>query len=91
MVCVVCPPGAHRYVYGPVPEVGFAVITPLHPPLQLTLVAGVFTVTGVDVEPTVMVCVIGGEHEIASSTVTVYVPAQSPVAVAALPPEGAQE
>lgn len=78
-------------MYGPVPVVGLAVMVPLQPPLQVTLPAGVLIAIGDDVEPTVTVWVVGGEQEMPSSTVTVYVPAHRPVAVAAFPPEGAQE
>ena len=34
----VCPPGAHKKVYGPVPPVGATVAMPLHAPKQVTFV-----------------------------------------------------
>jgi hypothetical protein len=68
----------------------FVVAEPLHCPLQTTLVCVPDNVN-VPVDVTVTAMVDGGEQERASVTVHVYVPGQSPVAVAAVPPEGAQE
>jgi hypothetical protein len=45
----------------------------------------------VPVDVTVTAMVEGGEQDKASVTVHVYVPGQRPVAVAAVPPEGAHE
>jgi len=76
-------------VYPGVPPLAEAVAVPLLPPKQLTA-------------PVVMLITIGGGsrmsglvvafdwHPFASSTVTVYDPADKPVAVGVVPPEGIQ-
>ena len=62
---------------------------PLDPPLQDTFVCAAVAV--MIVVGCVIVKVLVAVHPLASVTVTVYVPALNPVAVAAVPPEGDQE
>ena len=61
---------------------------PFVPPLQATFVCDVPTVNAAGC---VTVYDLVAVHPLASVTVTVYVPAASPVAVAPVPPDGAQE
>jgi hypothetical protein len=76
-------------MYEPVPPAAEIVAAPLLPLLQLTFVIDVT----LDVSPAgcVMVTVWVLVQELASVMVQVYVPAARPVAVAAVPPAGAQE
>jgi len=77
-------------VYGAVPPVTVFVDVPSQTPLQDALVSEPDNVK----PPPVLVIVITAVdvlHNVASVTVTVYVPGHRPVAVAALPPLGAHE
>ena len=88
-VAFVCPPGAHANVYGDVPPTGVAVALPVLPPLHFT-----FTIEPVLTDKATAGCVITADavavQAFASVTVTVYVPALRPVAVALVCPPGAQ-
>ena len=70
----------HEYVYGAVPPVALAVAEPLFPPLQLMFVFT--TELATTAEGSVMVTLDVLVHEFASDTVTVYVPAVTPVMLA---------
>jgi len=87
-VAEVPPLGDHEYVNGPVPVTMLVVADPVQLPAHAMLVCVPESVS--EPPPAIVnVCVIGGVHESASSTVQVYVPAQSPVAVAVpCPPPG---
>ena len=78
-VAAVPPDGVHAYVNGPVPDVIVVVAEPVHEPLQVMLVCVPFSTIGVPDDVIVTATVDAGEHESASVTVQVYVPAQSPV------------
>jgi hypothetical protein len=76
----------HKYVYGVVPPVEDAVADPLFPPKQETIVGTPMETTG---EPALgTTAVAESTQPFASVNTTVYVPAMSPVAVSAVPPEG---
>jgi hypothetical protein len=75
-------------VYIGVPPAGVTVAVPLLPPLQLA--GEVDTLADSAIAGCVIVTVLDAVQLFASETVTVYVPAASPVAVAAAPPEGVQ-
>ena len=66
----------HAKVYGAVPPDPFAVADPSLPPLQLTFVFA--TVDAANTAGSVMVTLEVAVHELASDTVTVYVPADTP-------------
>lgn len=86
MLDVVCPPD-HEYEYGPVPPLAVADADPvLAPQLVFVLVVDVVIAAGCVIET-----VCEETHPDASVTVHVYVPAESPVAVAAVPPVGVHE
>jgi hypothetical protein len=70
----------HVKVYGAVPPVPLAVADPLLPPLQLTFVFA--TVDAANTAGSVIVTLDVLVHEFASVTVTVYVPATTPVILA---------
>mgnify|MGYP001571923378 CR=1 FL=1 len=70
----------HTKVYGDVPPVPLAVADPLLPPLQLTFVFA--TVDAANTAGSVMVTLDVVVQELASDTVTVYVPAATPVILA---------
>jgi hypothetical protein len=74
-------------VYPGVPLETVTVAVPVLPPLQRTLVVEVNALIAVG---WVTVVVAVAVHPLESVTVAVYVPAASPVAVAAVPPLGAQ-
>jgi len=82
------PDGAHAYVYGPVPPEAVTEAVPFAPPLQETFVCACVALSTVGC---VIVTTAVPLQELASVTVTVYVPALSPDAVAAFPPDGAHE
>jgi hypothetical protein len=88
-VADVPPDGDHEYVYPDVPPVIDTVAAPLLPPLHDTLVCDDNVETNavgcVNVATFVLV------HALASVMIQVYVPAAKPVAVAAVPPDGAHE
>ena len=67
-------------VYGEVPPVPLAVAVPSLPPLQLTFVFA--TVDAANTAGSVMVTLEVVVQELASDTVTVYVPAATPVILA---------
>jgi hypothetical protein len=69
----------HAKVYGDVPPVPFALAVPLLPPLQLT---DVFEALAANSTGSVMVTLDVLVQELASDTVTVYVPADNPVILA---------
>jgi hypothetical protein len=75
-------------VYGDVPPLGEVEAAPLLPPKHETAVP-VVTVLSTEGCVTVKVCVV--VEPMLSVTVTVYVPAARPDAVAAVPPDGAHE
>ena len=82
------PEGAHAYVYVPVPPVAVTVALPVAAPLHRIFVcAGVNEIAG----GCVIVAVAVATQPFASVMVTVYEPAARPVAVAAVPPDGAHE
>ena len=85
-VALVCPPGAHAYVYGVVPPPAVAVALPLLLPQE----AGIVEVLTVNTAGWVIVAEAVFVQLFASVTVTVYVPALKPVAVAFVPPLGVQ-
>jgi len=87
MLLPVVPEGSHVNVYPGVPPKPVAVAVPSVPPLQLTSVVTAFTATGVGC---VTVVVSAEGHPFASVTCTMCVPAESPVAVAVVLPEGVQ-
>jgi hypothetical protein len=70
----------HAKVYGVVPPVPLAVADPLLPPLQLTFVFA--TVEAANTAGSVIVTLDVLVHKFASVTVTVYVPATTPVMLA---------
>ena len=70
----------HAKVYGAVPPVPLAVAVPSLPPLQLTFVFA--TVEAASTAGSVKVTLDVLVHEFASDTVTVYVPATTPVILA---------
>jgi hypothetical protein len=70
----------HAKVYGVVPPVPLAVADPLLPPLQLTFVFA--NVDAANTAGSVIVTLDVLVHEFASVTVTVYVPAVTPVMLA---------
>ena len=70
----------HAKVYGAVPPDPFAVADPSLPPLQLTFVFA--TVDAANTAGSVMVTLDVVVQELASDTVTVYVPAATPVILA---------
>jgi hypothetical protein len=86
-VAVVMFPGVHMYVYGAVPPVGVIVAVPLFAPKQVMFVEEIVAASTAG-SVTVKDCV--PVQPFASVTVSVYVPAQRPVAVAEVPPDGAQ-
>jgi hypothetical protein len=87
-VAPVPPDGAHEYVYVPLPPEATTVALPLQAPLQVTFTCDCVAVIAGG-------CVIVNEEVIEQPAgeliVHVYVPAQSPVAVAPVPPLGAHE
>jgi hypothetical protein len=88
-VAAVPPEGAHAYVNGDVPPEGAAVADPLSAPLQDTFVLELIeALTPAELFTTTVVVLL---HPFESVTVQVYVPAESPVAAAAVPPDGAHE
>lgn len=88
-VAAVPPEGDHAKVNGDVPPEGAAVADPLSAPLQDTFVVELMeALTPAELFTTAVVVLL---HPFASVMVHVYVPAESPVAVAAVPPEGAHE
>jgi hypothetical protein len=70
------------------PNAAFTEAAPFEPPKQLTLVCAEAVIEIADGAVIVNACVV--VQLLASVTVTVYVPAASPVAVAAVPPVGVQ-
>ncbi|MNT53061.1 hypothetical protein D3C72_1901290 [compost metagenome] len=82
------PLGAHEYVYVPVPPVTATVADPVAEPLHAIFVCALAVAT--KAAGSVIVKLWVSVHPFASVTVTVYVPAESPVAVAPVPPLGAQ-
>ena len=87
-VAAVPPDGDHAYVYGATPPL----TTTFAEPLALPHVAGVNDVVALSAGGCVMVNVLVAVHPAGPEVIVqVYVPAQSPVAVAAVPPEGAHE
>jgi len=60
-------------------------------PLLLPHAAGVEDVPALSADGSVMLAVLVAVHPFASVIVQVYVPAESPVAVAAVPPDGDHE
>jgi len=70
----------HAKVYGDVPPVALAIADPSDKPLQLMFVFT--TELAINAEGSVMVTLDVLVHEFASDTVTVYVPATNPLAVA---------
>jgi len=76
----------HAYVYGPVPPVAEAEAEPSLAMPQLASVAEGDPAFQVKV-PALIVTDPTAVHPLASVTVTVYVPADSPVSVEAVPPE----
>jgi hypothetical protein len=74
-------------VYGPVPPEAATVAEPLLPPLQRIFVEAVIAAVGDPAFTMVTECV--NVQPFASVMVQVYVPAVNPVAVAAVPPDGA--
>ncbi len=75
-------------MYGATPPVGESTTLPLFAPLQLISVA---TILDTRASGSVIVTFAVAVRLAASVTVTVYVPAAKPVAVAAVPPDGDQE
>lgn len=88
-VAPVPPAGAHEYEYGAVPPEAVTVAEPLLPPKQRMFAELVIVAPGPPVFATFAVAVV--VHPLASVIVTVYDPAISPVAVAAVPPAGVHE
>ena len=87
-VAAVPPPGDQIYVNGPAPPLARIVAAPVVPPLQATFVCeAILEVIAFGCE---IVTVWASVHKFASVRVIVYVPAESPVAVAAVPPLGDQ-
>jgi hypothetical protein len=79
-VAVVCTGNVfHEYVYGPTPPAGVAVAVPVDDPLHNTLTCVVPTVSATGWVIVTLAVLI---HRLASVTVTIYVPAARPVAVA---------
>jgi len=83
------PEGVHAYVYGPVPPATETVAEPLLPPKHETFVEAVIVAVAPAAFVTLTVLVI--VQPFASVTVTVYIADVNPVAVAAVPPDGAHE
>jgi len=81
-VAVVCAGNVfHEYVYGPTPPAGVAVAVPVDDPLHNTLTCVVPTVSATGWVIVTLAVLI---HRLASVTVTIYVPAARPVAVAVI-------
>ena len=70
----------HEYVYGDVPPLAVTVADPLVPPKQLTFVLEEIKVDKA-ADGSVMVTVAVVLQLLSSVTVTVYVPAESPLAI----------
>lgn len=77
------PPPVQLYVYDVVPPVTVAVADPVEPPLHKTFVPVTLALSAVGCVTVALAVVV---HELASVTVTVYVPAVNPVFVADVPP-----
>ena len=86
-LALVPPEGVQLYVYAGVPPVAVEEAVPVFPPPHFTGVFDTFTSsTGGCVIVVEALC----EQPLASVTVSVYVPADKPVALALVPPEGVQ-
>ena len=87
-VAAVPPLGDHAYVYGDVPPLTFATAFPLLPPKQFSFADEAMETEGLP--ELLTLAVVAEVQPFASVTVHVYEPATSPVAVALVPPDGAQ-
>jgi hypothetical protein len=87
-VAPVPPEGAHAYVYVPVPPEATTEAEPVHAPLHSTFTCDCVALSG---GGCVMVTLAVATQPLLSVTVTVYVPADKPEAVAPVPPDGAHE
>ena len=86
IVCVVCPPGLHKKVYGGVPPDGFAVAVPSFVVGPVSSVAVAVTLTEDEGSVIVTLCCTGWQRVPSIVTLTVYTPAPKPVTVLVVTP-----
>jgi len=86
-VGVVCPPGIHKNVYGAIPPLGFAVADPSQFPKHVA--ATVVTPALIGCGCVIFMATVVSQP-LASVTVMLYVPAQSPEIFGVVCPVGAQ-